>query len=98
MMLKPDAAVNVSSQTVSKCLPDAEELISVRRVGHVITAIFGMNDADFLTYYVLRTFDALHLASAVLLSEQLTAFVAYDHRLTGAARTAGLIVATPGRP
>jgi uncharacterized protein len=45
-----------------------------------------------------RTLDALHLASAILLSEQLTAFVAYDHRLTGAARTAGLIVATPGRP
>lgn len=47
---------------------------------------------------LLRTLDALHLASAILLSEQLTAFVAYDHRLTSAAQTAGLLVATPGQP
>lgn len=46
----------------------------------------------------LRTIDALHLASAVLLSGQLTAFVAYDHRLISAAMAAGLVVATPGRP
>jgi len=44
----------------------------------------------------LRTLDALHLASALLLAEELTAFVAYDHRLTDAARAAGLTVATPG--
>lgn len=45
----------------------------------------------------LRTLDALHLASAVLLSGELTAFVAYDDRLTDAARNAGLPVAAPGR-
>ena len=44
----------------------------------------------------LRTPDALHLASALLLGESLTAFVAYDHRLADAARDAGLVVATPG--
>ena len=31
---------------------------------------------------MLRTLDALHLASALLLGDALTAFVAYDHRLT----------------
>jgi len=45
---------------------------------------------------LLRTLDALHLASAVLLSEELTAFIAYDHRLV-AAQAAGLVVATPGQ-
>ena len=45
----------------------------------------------------LRTLDALHLASALLLGEALTAFVAYDHRLADAARAAGLGVATPGQ-
>jgi predicted nucleic acid-binding protein len=45
---------------------------------------------------VLRTLDALHLASALLLGETLTAFVAYDHRLAEAARAAGLVVAMPG--
>jgi predicted nucleic acid-binding protein len=46
---------------------------------------------------LLRTLDALHLASAVLLGADLAVFVAYDHRLTCAAQTAGLAVATPGR-
>lgn len=45
----------------------------------------------------LRALDALHLASAVLLDEALTAFVAYDHRLMDAAQDAGLVVAAPGR-
>lgn len=46
---------------------------------------------------LVRTLDALHLTSAVLLSNELTAFVAYGHRLTAAAQTAGLCVATPGQ-
>ena len=45
---------------------------------------------------MLRTLDALHLASAVLLGEHLSTFVAYDHRLRDAARNEGLAVATPG--
>ena len=44
----------------------------------------------------LPTLDALHLASALLLGAQLTAFIAYDHRLADAARAVGLTVATPG--
>lgn len=46
----------------------------------------------------LRTRDALHLASALLLGEELTAFVAYDQRLADAAQAAGLAVAAPGPP
>jgi uncharacterized protein len=45
---------------------------------------------------LLRTLDALHLASAVLLSDELTVFIAYDQWLTSAAQAAGLVVATPG--
>jgi predicted nucleic acid-binding protein len=45
---------------------------------------------------LLRTLDALHLASAVLLRDELTVFIAYDQRLTSAAQAAGLVVATPG--
>lgn len=45
---------------------------------------------------LLRTLDALHLSSAILLGTELTAFVAYDHRLVEAARAAGLPVASPG--
>lgn len=43
----------------------------------------------------LRTLDALHLASAVLMRDQLTAFVGYDERLLKAAKAAGLPVTTP---
>ena len=46
----------------------------------------------------LRTLDALHLGSALLLGQALTTFVAYDRRLAGGARAAGLEVATPGLP
>ncbi len=47
---------------------------------------------------ILRTLDALHLASALLLGDALTAFIAYDHRLAGGAQAAGLVVAAPGQP
>jgi predicted nucleic acid-binding protein len=43
----------------------------------------------------LRTLDALHLASAVLLRDELTAFVAYDDRLLSAAQAAGLPTVRP---
>lgn len=46
----------------------------------------------------LRTLDALHLASALLLGDELTAFVAYDQRLAEAAMAAGLRVSVPGQP
>lgn len=45
----------------------------------------------------LRTLDALHLASALLLGDALTAFIAYDHRLAGGAQAVGLVVAAPGQ-
>jgi predicted nucleic acid-binding protein len=44
---------------------------------------------------LLRTLDALHLASAVLLRDELMSFVAYDQRLIAAAETVGLPVITP---
>ncbi len=46
----------------------------------------------------VHSLDALHLASALLLGDGLTAFIAYDHRLADAAQSAGLVVASPGWP
>lgn len=46
----------------------------------------------------LRTLDTIHLASAVLLRDELTAFVAYDHQLASAAQGAGLPTTTPSSP
>jgi predicted nucleic acid-binding protein len=46
---------------------------------------------------LLRTLDALHLASALLLGDALATFVAYDQRLVEGARAVGLDVASPGQ-
>ena len=43
----------------------------------------------------LRSLDAIHLASALRLASELTAFVAYDKRLAGAAQRFGLPVLAP---
>jgi len=44
----------------------------------------------------LRTLDAIHLASAAVLADELEAIVTYDHRLAEAAAGAGLPTASPG--
>lgn len=44
---------------------------------------------------LLRTLDAIHLASALSIRDELTAFVAYDHRLFTAAQDAGIEPISP---
>lgn len=44
----------------------------------------------------LRSLDAIHIASALLLAHQLEAFVTYDVRQADAARALGLQVHSPG--
>lgn len=44
----------------------------------------------------LRTLDAIHLASALAIRQDLTDFVAYDNRLFAAAESAGLAPTRPG--
>lgn len=45
----------------------------------------------------LRSLDAIHLASATVLREDLTQFVTYDHRQAHAATELGLPVIAPGQ-
>ncbi|MGI8461939.1 MAG: PIN domain-containing protein [Solirubrobacterales bacterium] len=44
----------------------------------------------------IRTLDAIHLATALTLREELSAFIAYDRRLLRAATEAGLTALSPG--
>jgi predicted nucleic acid-binding protein len=44
----------------------------------------------------LASLDAIHLATALSLGDELSAFVAYDRLLLAAAKGAGLPVETPG--
>lgn len=46
----------------------------------------------------LRSLDAIHVASAVMLGGTLTALVTYDRRMAAAARLLGLAVVAPGGP
>lgn len=43
----------------------------------------------------LRSLDALHLATALSIRDDVGVFIAYDHRLLTAARSSGLNVARP---
>ena len=45
---------------------------------------------------VLRTLDAIHLATALSLGDDLGAFCCYDRRLAADAEAAGLTVVSPG--
>ena len=55
-----------------------------------------LTDAAELGAASLRSLDAIHLASAMTIRDRLSAFVAYDYRLTAAAEAAGLVTAQPG--
>lgn len=45
----------------------------------------------------VRSLDAIHVATALLVREELTAVVSYDERLVAVAHSEGLPVVTPGR-
>jgi predicted nucleic acid-binding protein len=51
--------------------------------------------APTLSPPTLRSLDAVHLASALAIGEELTEFITYDARLAAAARGAGLEVRAP---
>ena len=55
-----------------------------------------LNDAAEVGAANLRSLDAIHLASAMTIRDRLSAFVAYDYRLTAAANAAGLMTVQPG--
>lgn len=52
--------------------------------------------ADLRAPLALRSLDAVHLASALVLGRTLSAVVTYDARMTAAAVSLGLEVAAPG--
>lgn len=79
---------------------DPELLIRARRVLRTVelltvqTALFER--AGELAPDVLRSLDAIHLASALDLGDDLDAMVTYDERLAAAARHHGIAVVAPG--
>jgi predicted nucleic acid-binding protein len=54
-----------------------------------------IEDASRLPDPMLRSLDAIHLATALLIREDVELLLTYDHRLTEAARTHGIPTAAP---
>ncbi|MGH3069973.1 MAG: type II toxin-antitoxin system VapC family toxin [Streptosporangiaceae bacterium] len=73
-------------------LPHILDLIDLVEIDSRVRAL-----AQTVTPPVVRTLDAIHLATALRLGDQLTYFVTYDKRLADAAAAAGLTVDIPAR-
>jgi predicted nucleic acid-binding protein len=76
------------------------DTLSVVREGLRRVELVGIDDrildaAGILEPRVLRTLDAIHIATAMALGDDLEAVVTYDARLTEAAQLLGLRTATP---
>lgn len=95
---------------VSSALLRTEALRAVRHLGPDALAtvreglrrvdLIGIDDrildaAGTLEPQVLRTLDAIHLATALAVGDDLEAIVTYDERMVAAARLLGLSTATP---
>jgi uncharacterized protein len=76
-------------------LPRSYRLI--RRIAKVALSAEVLDNSATLPPQALSPAHAIHLASALALRDDLTAFVAYDEDLLAAAADAGLPVASPGR-
>ncbi len=75
-------------------LPRGYKLI--KRIARVALSADVLDNSATLPPPELSPAQAIHLASALAVRHDLTAFVAYDERLLAAARDAGLPVASPG--
>jgi len=102
--------VDVAQRRVSSALLRTEALRAVRHLGAEALAtvreglrridLVGIDDrildaAGTLEPGVLRTLDAIHLATAMAIGDDLEAVVTYDERMLEAARLLGLSTATP---
>jgi predicted nucleic acid-binding protein len=67
----------------------------LRRVGLISVDDRILDAAGLLEPRVMRTLDAIHLATALAIGDDLEAIVTYDERMIAAAGLLGLRVATP---
>jgi predicted nucleic acid-binding protein len=77
--------------------PDALALarVTLRAVDLIAIADSILDAAGMLEPQVLRTLDAIHLATAITLGDDLDAIVTYDTRMAEGARLMGLPVSAP---
>ncbi|WP_162605579.1 type II toxin-antitoxin system VapC family toxin [Jiangella ureilytica] len=86
--------VRAVARVLPAALPDARDLLTAFDFIAIDDDIVerAMDEPDRM----LRTLDAIHLATARLLDTELDALVTYDDRLAAAASDAGMTVVRPG--
>ena len=99
------------SRRVASALLRTESLRAVRHLGPEALAMVreGLRRVDLIAIdnrildatgilepHVLRTLDAIHLATAMAVGDDLEAIITYDERMVEAARLMGLPTITPG--
>jgi predicted nucleic acid-binding protein len=99
-----------ASRRVASALLRAESLRAIRHLGPdaLATVRDGLRRVDLIAIddrildsagrlepRVLRTLDAIHLATAIAVGDDLDAIVTYDERMVEAARLLGLATTTP---
>ena len=77
-------------------LPRCYQLI--KRIARIALTADVLDASATLAPQDLSPARAIHLASALAVKPELSAFVSYDEPLLGAARDVGLPVASPGSP
>lgn len=84
-------------RAVRRAAPDrvvrAREVLDALTLIEVTTAVF--EDAGLLDPNILRSLDAIHLAAALILGDDLEGMVTYDDRLGQAASANGIAVIAP---
>jgi len=70
----------------------------IKRIARVALSADVLDNSATLPPQELSPAQAVHLASALAVKRDLTAFVSYDERLLAAAEDAGLPVTSPGWP
>jgi predicted nucleic acid-binding protein len=75
-------------------VPEARALLAGLDLIPLAGAVIA--DAADVGQATLRSLDAIHLASALSVRDEISSFIAYDHHLTEAASAAGLQLFAPG--
>lgn len=69
--------------------------LALDRVGLIAISEAVIDSASRIPEPSLRSLDALHLATAIMLGADLDVFISYDKRLTATATSSGIAVAAP---
>ncbi len=76
-------------------ISDGAVEIALESVSLILPSVATFYTAGHLAPHSLRSLDALHLATALEMGNDLEGIVTYDERLTTASRDASLVVVSP---